>query len=32
MTTTTYAAKNIGLGIVDMRLAPCPNKPNCVSS
>jgi uncharacterized protein (DUF1499 family) len=22
----------IGLGIVDGRLAPCPNKPNCVSS
>ena len=22
----------LGLGIVDGRLAPCPNKPNCVSS
>ena len=24
--------KHSGLGIVDGRLAPCPNKPNCVSS
>lgn len=24
--------RGIGLGIVDGRLSPCPNKPNCVSS
>lgn len=28
----TTNGKYPGLGIVDGRLAPCPNKPNCVSS
>ena len=28
----TGGNSGIGLGIVDGRLAPCPNKPNCVSS
>ncbi len=38
MSQATYAANHtagnggIGLGIVDGRFAPCPNKPNCVSS
>ena len=36
--SATYAANHtagdggIGLGIVDGRFGPCPNKPNCVSS
>jgi len=30
--TTNGGNSGIGLGIVDGRLAPCPNKPNCVSS
>ena len=29
---STSGNSGIGLGIVDGRLAPCPNKPNCVSS
>jgi uncharacterized protein (DUF1499 family) len=32
MAFTNGANSSIGLGIVDGRLAPCPNKPNCVSS
>jgi uncharacterized protein (DUF1499 family) len=28
----TAGSSGVGLGIVDGRLAPCPNKPNCVSS
>jgi uncharacterized protein (DUF1499 family) len=28
----TSGSSGIGLGIVDGRLAPCPHKPNCVSS
>lgn len=29
---TTGCGKNPGIGIINGRLAPCPNSPNCVSS